>query len=33
MLALVLLASACGTPHNATIRGTLVTIGTVAGDP
>jgi hypothetical protein len=32
-LALPLLVSACGGPGDATIRGTLVTIGTVAGDP
>ena len=32
-MVLVLLVAACGTPRDATIRGTLVTIGTVAGDP
>jgi hypothetical protein len=32
-LVLPLLVSACGAPRDATIRGTLVTIGTVAGDP
>jgi hypothetical protein len=29
----VLLAAACGAPAQATIRGTLVTVGTFAGDP
>ena len=33
MLALLLLVAACGTPRDATIRGTLVTVGTFAGDP
>ncbi|HMC52630.1 MAG TPA: hypothetical protein VKI64_07705 [Acidimicrobiales bacterium] len=32
-LALVLLVAACGEQRDATIRGTLVTVGTVAGDP
>jgi hypothetical protein len=32
-LVLALLVSACGAPRDSTIRGTLVTIGTVAGDP
>jgi hypothetical protein len=32
-LALILLVAACGAPRDATIRGTLVTVGTLAGDP
>ena len=33
MVALVLVAAACGAQADSTIRGNLVTIGTVAGDP
>jgi len=33
VLALVLLVAACGAPRDATIRGTLVTVGTNALDP
>ena len=32
-MVLTLLAAACGAPRDATIRGTLVTVGTFAGDP
>jgi hypothetical protein len=32
-VALILLVAGCGAPRQATIRGTLVTVATFAGDP